>query len=113
MEISCIYIVWCGSPFLSGIIFFGQLSRKRFIGNDVVVVVFYEGNTPLQLDFGGFIRMRPLPLYLVLNGAVLIPLISFACKQMFMLSFSQTEIGRPPTIGTSGVRLYVLSSHSV
>ncbi len=63
MEISCIYtyirIVWRGSPFLSGIIFFGQLSRKRFIGNDVVVVVFYEGNTPLQLDFGGFIRMRP------------------------------------------------------
>lgn len=33
-----------------------QLGRKRHIGNDVVVIVFYEGNSPLKLDFGGFIR---------------------------------------------------------
>jgi RAP1 GTPase activating protein 1 len=33
-----------------------QLGRKRHIGNDVVTIVFYEGNAPLKLDFGGFIR---------------------------------------------------------
>ncbi len=33
-----------------------QLGRKRHIGNDVVTIVFYEGNSPLKLDFGGFIR---------------------------------------------------------
>lgn len=33
-----------------------QLGRKRHIGNDVVTIVFYEGNSPLKLDFGGFIH---------------------------------------------------------
>lgn len=38
-----------------------QLGRKRHIGNDVVTIVFYEGNSPLKLDFGGFIRTCTAP----------------------------------------------------